>query len=464
MADGTYGVSASSLADFKNVKLLGEGAFAAVYKVIRHADRKTYAIKKVKLPSLSDKEKQNALNEIRLLASVQQENIVSYKDAFFDDKTRCLCIVTECCDGGDLMEQITKCEKDRSHIGESDIWRWTIGLGRALKVLHGMNIFHRDMKSANIFLNSTPSGRIAKLGDFNVSTVAKNRLCLTQTGTPYYASPEVWRDMPYDGKSDMWGLGCVVYEAAALRPPFRAEDMEGLAHKVCVGKYRRIPAPFSNELSEVIGLLLQVNPRHRPSPAQFLGLPLIDKHTVALNLGEDAPCETDLLSTIKVPRNMQELLNFQSCLPQPKYGGDMQVDEHNLVPTSNHGDASPGTIGESPKLLDRLRHVAGDEHNGVAASNPVIGESHKLLDKLRRAGGPRLGRCRSDVVLPRKRRGKVELHRVERDDCAPLHDGPEGPVNLLPRIQLNELAPRKALPKGLRLKLPRIASCRGQLA
>merc|ERR1719316_1964334 len=101
-----------------------------------------------------------------------------------------------------------------------------IGLGRALKALHEIKIFHRDMKSANVFLSTTPSGRIAKLGDFNVSTVAKKGLCLTQTGTPYYASPEIWRDMPYDGKSDMWSLGCVLYEMVAQRPPFRAEHMQ----------------------------------------------------------------------------------------------------------------------------------------------------------------------------------------------------------------------------------------------
>jgi serine/threonine protein kinase len=478
MANETYGASASSLADFKNIKLLGEGAFAAVYKVLRRADEKIYAIKKVKLPSLSDKEKHNALNEIRLLASVQQDNIVSYKDAFFDDKTRCLCIVTECCDGGDLMEQINQCQKKKTHIAESDIWRWTIGLGRALKALHGINIYHRDMKSANIFLNSTPSGRIAKLGDFNVSTVAKNRLCLTQTGTPYYASPEVWRDMPYDGKSDMWGLGCVVFEAAALKPPFRAEDMEGLAHKVCVGKYGRIPPVFSSDLSEAIGVLLQVNPRHRPTPAQFLSIPIIDKHAMKLNLEEDSPCETDLLSTIKVPRNY---LDFQSCLPLPKYVDDSPVTESNLVTASNQAAPGAGTVTESPKMLEKFRHMAGGKHHAVTASNPEIGakhhavavsnpenaEPHRMLERLRRVsgGGQRLARCRSDAVLPRKRRGEVStMHRVA--DEQPVHDtsSPQGPPNSLPRIHLNELAPSKALPKGLRLKLPRIASCRGQLA
>jgi NIMA (never in mitosis gene a)-related kinase len=87
------GGSACSLADFKQLSLLGEGAYSAVYKVLRLADREIYALKKVKLPSLSDKEKQNALNEVRLLASIRHENVIAYKEAFFDDKTRCLCIV-----------------------------------------------------------------------------------------------------------------------------------------------------------------------------------------------------------------------------------------------------------------------------------------------------------------------------------------------------------------------------------
>lgn len=83
-----------------------------------------------------------------------------------------------------------------------------------LKALHDLKILHRDLKvvyisiqSANVFL--TKSGT-AKLGDLNVSKVSKG-LCSTQTGTPYYASPEVWKDQPYDKKSDIWSLGCVLY-------------------------------------------------------------------------------------------------------------------------------------------------------------------------------------------------------------------------------------------------------------
>lgn len=92
-----------------------------------------------------------------------------------------------------------------------------IEITKALKILHDIQIFHRDLKSANVFLSRDGH---AKLGDLNVSKVAKKGLLYTQTGTPYYASPEVWRDQPYDSKSDIWSLGCVIYEMTTLKPPF----------------------------------------------------------------------------------------------------------------------------------------------------------------------------------------------------------------------------------------------------
>jgi NIMA (never in mitosis gene a)-related kinase len=105
---------------------------------------------------------------------------------------------------------------------------------------------HRDLKSANVFLNKDFT---FKLGDMNVSKVANKRgLNYTQTGTPYYASPEVWRDEPYDSKSDIWSLGCVLYEMITLKPPFTAEDMQGLFHRITKGQFNRIPKNFSNDL------------------------------------------------------------------------------------------------------------------------------------------------------------------------------------------------------------------------
>ena len=115
--------------------------------------------------------------------------------------------------------------------------------------MHSKQVMHRDLKSANIFLYSDG---FAKLGDLNVSKVAKKGLGYTQTGTPYYASPEVWKDQPYDSKSDIWSLGCVTYEMAALKPPFRGTSLKDLCNKIQKGTYNPIQKLYSKELDKII--------------------------------------------------------------------------------------------------------------------------------------------------------------------------------------------------------------------
>jgi NIMA (never in mitosis gene a)-related kinase len=94
-----------------------------------------------------------------------------------------------------------------SYLEYSKIWRIINHLINGLKVLHHIQIMHRDLKCANIFISK---GNY-KLGDFNVSKILKKWLAYTQTGTPYYASPEARHDEPYDSKSDIWSLGCAIY-------------------------------------------------------------------------------------------------------------------------------------------------------------------------------------------------------------------------------------------------------------
>lgn len=139
----------------------------------------------------------------------------------------------EYADNGDLFQLINQHVEQGCSLSENDVWRLFIQILLGLKAVHDLNIMHRDLKSANVFLNKDFT---VKLGDMNVSKVANQRgLNYTQTGTPYYASPEVWKDEPYDVKSDMWSLGCVLYEMITLRPPFQANDMNGLYKKVVKG-------------------------------------------------------------------------------------------------------------------------------------------------------------------------------------------------------------------------------------
>ena len=164
------------------------------------------------------------------------------------------------------------------------------------------------MKSANIFLFKDYT---AKLGDLNVSKVAKKGLLYTQTGTPYYASPEVWKDQPYDSKSDIWSLGCVIYEICALVPPFRADDMNGLFKRVLKGSYTQIPNHYSMELRSVIKSMIQVNPASRPNTEQILDMPMVSKrlkkYFKEMMPTREVESEAELLRTIKYSKNLFKL-------------------------------------------------------------------------------------------------------------------------------------------------------------
>ena len=349
--------------DFQIISKLGEGAYSTVFKVKRNIDNKIYALKKVKILNLSEKEKENSLNEVRILASVKSNFVVSYKEAFFDEKDNTLCIIMEFADRGDLYQKIVRHKKSAVFFEESDIWRIFIQLVKGLKSLHDLKILHRDMKSANVFLFSNGS---AKLGDLNVSKVAKRGLGYTQTGTPYYASPEVWKDKPYDNKSDVWSLGCVLYEMITLKPPFRAQNMEGLYNKVCKGQYSRIPDKFSDDLFQVVQFLLQVNPDARPSCEQILNHPLVQKRIEYFKSFADEEESEDkcLLKTIHMPKN---LLFLSDKLPKPNYDKQFKNTKNGIDENKNYRSFSKVN---NNKVNDKDEIETKDFNKGIHIKKP----------------------------------------------------------------------------------------------
>lgn len=195
-----------------------------------------------------------------------------------------------------------------------------------LLALHQKKIIHRDIKCANVFL--TKEG-LVKLGDLNVSKVAKAGILQTQTGTPYYASPEVWQDKPYNNKSDIWSLGCVLYELVALNPPFTAKDMKGLYHRVLKGVYPKIPNHYGTDLNAVLKSMLQVDPQKRPTCEQLLHLPVFTAKYNELKQSESEqgqsagfPEGVNMLGTIRLPRNLKLL---GDTLPESNYDSDREM-------------------------------------------------------------------------------------------------------------------------------------------
>ena len=320
-----------SLNDFIFGKILGKGSFGTVNIVTRKQDNKIYAMKRVNISSLSDKDKQSSLNEIRILASLNHPNIIDYKEAFFDEETKTLNIVMEYAEEGDIENKVKENLKRHLRFKEDTIWEWIIQTLEGLKYLHDNKIMHRDLKCANIFL--TKNG-ILKLGDLNVSIIAKMGMAKTQTGTPYYCSPEIWNDRPYDYKSDIWSLGCIVYELCQLRPPFRGTNLRELSRNVIRGYYLPISSYYSNDLRAIISMMLRVDANKRASTDELLTHPILQKRiqTARKNIitreivGKSK--KVNFMETIKLPRNMKDI---NSKLPKKRYKPEdemMKNDEY----------------------------------------------------------------------------------------------------------------------------------------
>lgn len=196
----------------------------------QRSDGQEYAMKRVKIAELETKDQTNTLSEVRLLASVHHPHVLAFRETFVDHGSGEFCLVTDFAEGGDLLGLIKHHANMGVPIKESFIWSIVHQLSEALLHLHNLGVIHRDVKAANVLLNKDKT--LVTLADLNVAKVATNRFLHTQTGTPYYVAPEVWRDEPYDSKTDLWSLGCLAYELCNLSPPFRAKDMEGLFEKV----------------------------------------------------------------------------------------------------------------------------------------------------------------------------------------------------------------------------------------
>ncbi len=165
--------------------------------------------------------------------------------------------------GGDLQSKLKQCIQKKLYLQEAIIWRYLIQILMGLRALHKQQIIHRDIKSANIFL--TEDFKTAKLGDLGIAKHAKNDLAQTQIGTPYYLAPEIWENKSYDYKCDIFSLGIVTYEMIALKLPFNGKSIQELSKSVRAGKYSNLPSQFSSQLSNIVNLLLTINPLKRPS-------------------------------------------------------------------------------------------------------------------------------------------------------------------------------------------------------
>ncbi|XP_068599346.1 LOW QUALITY PROTEIN: serine/threonine-protein kinase Nek1 [Brachionichthys hirsutus] len=255
---------------YEKVKKIGEGSFGKAVLVKSKEDGRQYVIKEISISRMSGKERQESRKEVSVLANMSHPNVVQYKESF--EEGGCLYIVMDYCEGGDLFKKINS--QNGVLFTEEQILDWFVQICLALKHVHGRKILHRDIKSQNIFL--TKNGTV-QLGDFGIARVLNSTVELARTciGTPYYLSPEICESKPYNNKSDIWALGCVLYEMCTLKHAFEAGNMKNLVLKIIRGTYPPVSVHYSQELRSLLAQLFKRDPRERPSVSSVLDKPFL---------------------------------------------------------------------------------------------------------------------------------------------------------------------------------------------
>ncbi|XP_061107038.1 serine/threonine-protein kinase Nek8-like isoform X3 [Conger conger] len=248
---------------YYEAKEIGQGAFGTVFRVKKKADEKEYVIKAVQ-------KSESVTKEVAALKDLKHPFIVEYNDSFEDIKD--LYIVMEYCEGGDLSQEIQKHKDTGGCFTEVQILNWFAEISSAVQHVHENNILHRDIMPQNIFLDKY--GKI-RLGDFGTAkTLERSSSCAhTNVGTFHYQSPERVEGMPYNSKSDVWALGCVLYELCELQPAFPQETMRDLFNTIVDNP--TITGKCITDLQDLKRELQKKNPGDRPSTSDIMARPCI---------------------------------------------------------------------------------------------------------------------------------------------------------------------------------------------
>ena len=263
-----------SLKDFEIIQCLTKEQKGSLLKIKGKKNDLYYLLKIVNLNSLSKIEKQNSFNEPKILSTLKHPNIIEYKQSFFDKLTNTLNLVMDFPTNGNLSKKISFAIKNEMYLEESIIWEVLTQIIIGLNYLHKKGIIHRNLQTKNIYLSKL---RLIKMTDFNCCFIQNKNSSLHQPliVTSSYTAPELLYKQKFSSKCDIWSVGCIIYEMAALSLPFNGNNevlFKNLNNSV---SFKPIPDFYSNNLKSIIKYMLLLDPSKRPSTSILLNFPNI---------------------------------------------------------------------------------------------------------------------------------------------------------------------------------------------
>ncbi|GKT22701.1 hypothetical protein ADUPG1_012201 [Aduncisulcus paluster] len=255
---------------YKTLNVIGSGSFGVVY-LVRRPDSRCFAMKKIDIKKKTRSFLEKCQNEVKTMNIVRSPNVVRCYNSFIEGSS--LYILLEYLGGKDLGHVLKKHRSRALSLSISRILLWGYQMCLALFKLHQHNVVHCDVKPDNIFLSDDSD---AKLGDFGLSRVlhSEDSLLRFRCGTPLYQSPEMCSKLGFNTATDVWSLGCVLYEMMTNHPPFgrhgcgRAELMHAILHDTP----RALPTVYPQFLHTLVSRMLSKNFRKRPSIAEACGV------------------------------------------------------------------------------------------------------------------------------------------------------------------------------------------------